>query len=172
MTKTPILDAAGIEAKLKRMAYEVYEQNFESEEIILLGISERGGYIATRLAAILEVISPLATHLANAEPDLEVRQGKGGLMKMAFSHKASFFAGAVVVVVDDVLYSGNTLLNVISPLLQFNPKKIQTAVLIDRGHRSMPVFSNIVGMELATTLQQHVFVEIDKDSKEAIAFLQ
>lgn len=171
MTKTPILDGKMIQACLKRMAYEVYEQNFEEKELIILGISERGGYIARSLAKLLEIISPLSVAVANVELDQELRQGRGGLMEASFSEKASFFENKNVLVADDVLYSGNTLLNVIAPLLSFNPKKIQTAILIDRGHRTMPVFSNIVGMELATTLQQHVFVTFDEKEEEAEAYL-
>ena len=127
--------------------------------------------LAKRLAGFLKEISPITIHAATAELDREVRQGRAGLMRATFSHDADFFEGKIVVVVDDVLYSGNTLLNVIAPLLNANPRKIQTAILIDRGHRTMPVFSNIVGLELATTLQQHVFVEIDEVNDTAEAFL-
>ena len=171
MSKTQILDAGMVEARLRRMAYEIYEQNFEETELVLLGISVRGGYMAKRLGDLLSDISPLKVTAASAELDREVRQGRAGLMTASFSHDAAFFEGKIVVVVDDVLYSGNTLLNVIAPLLNYNPRKIQTAVLIDRGHRTMPVFSNIVGLELATTLQQHVFVEIDEAANKAEAFL-
>lgn len=165
--KTPILDADMVEARLRRMAYEVYEQNFEEEGIVVLGISERGGFIAKRIVEILGEISPLEIQFATVELDQEVRQGQGGLMEASFSETADFFTGKVVLAVDDVLYSGNTLLNVIAPLLSFNPKKIQTAVLIDRGHRSMPVFSNIVGTQLATTLQDHVVFEVDAEGSAA-----
>jgi pyrimidine operon attenuation protein/uracil phosphoribosyltransferase len=143
------------------MAYEVYEQNFEEQHIVVLGISERGGYLAERIVALLNEISPLEIQLAGVELDQEVRQGQGGLMEASFSENSTFFEGKAVLVVDDVLYSGNTLLNVIAPLLSFNPQKIQTAVLIDRGHRSMPIFSNIVGIQLATTLHDHVLFEVD-----------
>ena len=93
-------------------------------------------------------------------------------MEVDFSESPAFFAGKSVVVVDDVLYSGNTLLNVIAPLLNFQPSKIQTAILIDRGHRTMPVFSNIVGIELATSIQQHVFVEVNEQEGSAVAWLE
>jgi pyrimidine operon attenuation protein/uracil phosphoribosyltransferase len=165
--KTPILDAEMVEARLRRMAFEVYEQNFEETEIVVLGISERGGFIAKRIVDTLGEISSLEILYAQAELDKEVRQGRAGLMQASFSEEPSFFEGKVVLVVDDVLYSGNTLLNVIAPLLSFDPKKIQTAVLIDRGHRSMPIFSNIVGTQLATTLQDHVMFEVDEEGKAA-----
>ncbi|MEZ4684590.1 MAG: phosphoribosyltransferase family protein [Bacteroidia bacterium] len=153
-----------------RMAFEIYEQNFEEETIIVLGISERGGFIAERLVKLLAEISPLQIRYASVEMDQEVRQGRGGLMKASFSETPDFFEGRPVVVVDDVLYSGNTLPNVIAPLLSFNPQKIQTAILIDRGHRSMPIFSNIVGIQLATTLQDHD-AEADAEKGKAEAWL-
>ena len=172
MSKTEILDAAGVSARLQRMAFEVYEQNFAEKEVILLGIAHRGGFLATQLAKRLKNISPLSVSLAGANLDREERQGKGGLMEVDFSESPAFFAGKSVVVVDDVLYSGNTLLNVIAPLLNFQPSKIQTAILIDRGHRTMPVFSNIVGIELATSIQQHVFVEVNEQEGSAVAWLE
>ncbi|MEZ4688581.1 MAG: phosphoribosyltransferase family protein [Bacteroidia bacterium] len=102
--KTRILDAQMVEARLRRMAFEIYEQNFEEETIIVLGISERGGFIAERLVKLLAEISPLQIRYASVEMDQEVRQGRGGLMKASFSETPDFFEGRPVVVVDDVLF--------------------------------------------------------------------
>ena len=119
------------------------------------------------LTLLLEEISPLNVTLVDAHLDRQHSESMGieiGLEVHELSNKP-------VVVVDDVLYSGSTLLNVVAILLQAGPKTLRTAVLIDRGHRTMPVSADFVGMELATTIQQHVSFEISSDQTNAQAFL-
>ena len=165
--KIRILDPSAIEARLKRMAYEIYEANYGESELIIIGIDERGGYLAGSLTQILEEISPLNLTLVDAHLDREHPESMG----IEISIDIEELTHKPVVVVDDVLYSGNTLLNVVSILLQAGPKTLRTAVLIDRGHRTMPVSADFVGMELATTIQQHVSFEISLDQTNAQAFL-
>lgn len=171
MSRTLIMDANAVDAKLRRMAFEIYEQHHQDTDIILLGVAKRGGFLAKKLHALLKDISDLEVELAFASLDVEVRQGRGGLMQTTFSLPEASLQGKTVLVVDDVLYSGNTLLNVISTLHACQPTIIKTVVLIDRGHRSMPIFSHIVGLELATSLQQHVEVDVNEKTMLVEAFL-
>jgi len=166
--KIKILDQTSIRARLKRMAYEIYERNFHSPDLIVIGIDERGGFLGGEIVAYLHEISPLSVEYVVANIDKESDPVSYGV---DLSIDIETLKGKRVVVVDDVLYTGRTLLNVVAILLQAAPETIQTAILIDRGHRSLPVSSDIVGFELATTIQQHVSVEIDQDLNRVNAFL-
>lgn len=165
--RTIILSQSEIMAKLKRIAFQIYEQNFGEEEIILLGIDERGGYLAAKTQALLADISPFKIKIYQT---LVEREKVVGMMPMISVGGFPDVKGKPVIVIDDVLYSGRTLLSVVAQILTQSPKRIQTMVLIDRGHRQMPISPDYVGMELATSLQQHVYFEVQPD-KEALAYL-
>lgn len=162
--KVNILDSESISRRIKRMAFEVYESNFDVKELVMIGIDERGGFICEKLCSYLEHVSELSLVSVSAKVD---RNQAPGEMGIEIDIDLNSLLGKHLIVVDDVLYTGNTMLNVVAILLQAGPQKIQTAVLIDRGHRSMPVSPDFVGVELATTIQQHVSVEISGDSAEA-----
>jgi pyrimidine operon attenuation protein/uracil phosphoribosyltransferase len=166
-----ILEKQDVQARIKRIAFEIYENNFQEESLILIGADERGDFIAELLQAHLLEISPLKIELWHASFDKKDRQGRGGRMQVNFSHELNVLAGKNVVIVDDVLYSGNTMLHLVAPLLEVMPNKIEVAVLIDRGHRNMPISPNYVGLELATTIHQVVAVEVDFEERFIEAYL-
>ncbi|SKA34366.1 pyrimidine operon attenuation protein / uracil phosphoribosyltransferase [Chitinophaga eiseniae] len=152
-----------IQKKIERIAYEIYELNSDGTDIILAGIWDRGMVVARKIAAVLEQISPLKTsiislHLDKQHPD-EVKVSED----IDFNDK-------VVVVVDDVANSGRTMLYALKPLLAYLPKKIQTAVLVDRRHKSFPLSVDFVGYSLATTLQDMVLVEMQGEDIIAAYF--
>lgn len=164
-----LLDHHQVAARLRRMAFEVYEANYQEQSLIIIGIDERGGHLADLLAKHLKEISPLSISLYHAHLDRQSDPHAIGIDLSIESIEA--LKDQPILVVDDVLYSGYTLLNVVAILLQAAPSSIQTAVLIDRGHRRMPVSSDFVGMILSTTIHQHVKVEIKPESNSAEAFL-
>lgn len=164
-----ILDQETVEAKLLRMAYEIYEAHYGEDHIILIGIDQRGGFLGERLLSHLKNISTLTITYLQASLDRQENDSLIGI-DLGIENLESLRNGHILVV-DDVLYSGTTLLNVISILLQARPASIQTAVLIDRGHRTVPVAADFTGMQLATTIQQHVQVNVDTSSQRAEAFL-
>ena len=145
-------------------------KNYLEKRLIILGIDERGRYLAEEISQYLSEISPLEVQLADANVDRSESEGS-----LAFGIDLSIgieeLKDQVVIVVNDVLHTGITLLNVVAILLHAGPKMIQTAVLINRGHRVMPVSSDYVGMELATTIHQHIQVLIDVEKEEVEAFL-
>jgi pyrimidine operon attenuation protein/uracil phosphoribosyltransferase len=143
-----------IQKKLERIAYEIYELNSDGTEIILAGIWDRGVIIAHKIAAILAQISPLKTRI------IELRLDKQHPKEVVVSENIDF-NGKVIVVVDDVANSGRTMLYALKPFLDYLPKKIQTAVLVDRKHKSFPLSVDFVGYSLATTLQDMVLVEMN-----------
>jgi pyrimidine operon attenuation protein/uracil phosphoribosyltransferase len=155
-TKNVILTQDVIEKKIKRIAYEIYEHNSDEQEIIIAGIWDRGMVLAEKIAGILQDISPLRIKL------LQLNLDKQRPEEVKLSEEMDF-SGRVIVLIDDVANSGRTMLYALKPFLQFLPKKIQTAVLVDRKHKFFPLSVDFVGYSLATTLQDMVMVEMGEN---------
>lgn len=152
--KKYILDATTAALKLERMAYEIVEENIDETELILAGIRDNGSVIARSIQQELAKISSLKTKLISLQLD------KKHPTTVELSENLDF-NGKVVVVIDDVSNSGKTMLYALKPLLEFRPKKIETLVLVERSHKIFPVNSDFVGLSVATTLQEHIFVEVE-----------
>jgi pyrimidine operon attenuation protein/uracil phosphoribosyltransferase len=152
--KNYILSRQVVEKKLRRMALEIIEKNPDEKELILAGIRESGIVVAKNILQHLAEISSTRTELITITLDKhqpkEVKLSK----KIDFNDK-------VIIVIDDVANSGRTLLYALKPFLEFHPKKIQTLVLVERSHNSFPVHPDYIGLSIATTLQEHIFVEVD-----------
>ncbi len=151
-----ILDKEVAAKKMRRMAYEILENNIDENKIILAGIRENGSVVAKSIQKMLSEISSLKTELISIS--LDKRQPK----KISLSKNLDF-NDQVVIIIDDVANSGKTLLYAVKPFLEFQPKKIQTLVLVERRHNNFPVRPDYVGLSVSTTLQEHIFVEVDKD---------
>jgi pyrimidine operon attenuation protein / uracil phosphoribosyltransferase len=149
-----ILTATSIQKKIERIAYEIYEQNSDEKEIILAGIIDRGNIVAKKIREILEKIAPFTIIT------FDIMLDKTRPLEVEFSKRIDF-TNKVIILVDDVANSGRTLLYAIKPLLEYLPKKIQTAVLIDRQHKSFPLQVDYRGYSLATTLQDIIMVEVE-----------
>ena len=149
-----ILDKERIARKLRRMAYEIWERNSEEKEITLVGIEGGGKCVADNLGALLREISPLTVTV------LGVTINK----KKPLNHALDFetnLTGRSIILVDDVANSGKTITYSLHALLSYDLKKVMVAVLVDRKHKSFPIASDIIGQSLATTLQEHIEVEIE-----------
>ena len=140
--------------KLQRMAYEILENNIDEKKIILAGIPENGSVIAKTIQKILADISSLQTELISIS--LDKRQPKEIVLS-----KQMDFNNEVIIVIDDVVSSGKTLLYSLKSFLDYQPKKIQTLVLVERSYKNFPVRPDYVGLSISTTLQEHIFVEVD-----------
>lgn len=151
--KNYILSKEVAEKKLRRMAYEILEDNFEEKEITLAGIREHGSVVARHIQKLLSEISSFKTELITIS--LDKKEPKEVTLSKSFN-----FNGKVIVVIDDVANSGKTLLYALKPFLGFHPKKIQFLVLVERSHTSFPVRPDYVGLSVATTLQEHIYVEV------------
>jgi pyrimidine operon attenuation protein / uracil phosphoribosyltransferase len=163
-SKKYILDSTVADKKLRRMALEILENNAEEKEIILAGIRESGSVVATCIQKMIAEFSPVKTELINITLD------KSNPKEISLSHSMDF-TGKVVIIIDDVANSGRTVLYALKPFLDFYPKKIQTLVLVERRHNSFPVRPDYIGLSVATTLQEHIFVEVDSE-KVVGAYLQ
>ncbi|TCJ19263.1 phosphoribosyltransferase [Flaviaesturariibacter flavus] len=154
VAKNSILDADAARRRIRRMAYEVAEQNTGETGIVILGIEGNGEVVAGQLRQELSSIFtvPVSTGIVriNKKAPLDARiDGATGI------------DGKVILVVDDVSNTGKTLLYALKPLLSFQPKKIQTLVLVERSHKLFAVQPDFVGLSVSTTLQEHITVETD-----------
>ncbi|MDP4131383.1 MAG: phosphoribosyltransferase family protein [Bacteroidota bacterium] len=156
MDKNYILSPETAARKLKRMAYEILENNFAEKEIILAGIRVNGTVIARNIQSILKEISTLSTELLTVSLD-KIKP------ETVILDKQIPLGNKVVVLIDDVSNSGKTLLYALKPFLDEHPKKIQTLVLVERSHNTFPVKPDYVGLSVATTLQEHIFVDVEGD---------
>jgi pyrimidine operon attenuation protein/uracil phosphoribosyltransferase len=155
MEKNYILNREVAANKLKRMAFEILENNFDETGFILAGIRESGTVIARTIKLLLEEIAPgMAIELITVSLD------KKNPKEVILAPKTDF-QNKVVILIDDVSNSGKTLLYAIKPFLDSNPKKIQTLVLVERSYTTFPVKPDYVGLSVATTLQEHIYVEVE-----------
>lgn len=164
MSQTLILNSKQIQQKINRIAYEIYENNYDEKEIIVAGIANNGFLLAKRIVAVLETISPIKTKLI--EIVLNKKNPLSAEIKIALSEKEMH--NKVIILVDDVLDSGRTLIFGAKPFLSSPVKRLTTAVLVDRGHNRYPIKADFVGLSLSTTLQEHITVEINKKGKEVV----
>ncbi len=162
--KKYILNQKAAEQKMRRMALEIIEKNHDEPELILAGIHENGSVVARTVQRMIAEISPVKTKLITIT--LDKRQPKEIIIS-----ETPDFNNKVIIVIDDVANSGKTLLYALKPFLEYHPKKIQSLVLVERSHNSFPVHSDYVGLSIATTLQEHIFVEVDAE-KIVGAYLQ
>ena len=161
--KNYILSKEVAEKKLRRMAYEILENNIDEKELILAGIRESGSVVAKTIQKMLGEISSINTELITIT--LDKKQPTDVSLSKSFD-----FDNKVIILIDDVSNSGKTLLYALKPFIDAHPKKIQTLVLVERTHTSFPVRPDYVGLSIATTIQEHIFVEV-KDETVTGAYL-
>lgn len=157
MTRNYILNKETVARKLQRMAYEIIENNIDEKQIILAGIRENGSVIARNIEKLLlSIKSDLDIW------NIDIALDKKSPHDIKLSGETDF-TDKVIIVIDDVANSGRTMLYAIKPFLAYLPKKIQTLALVERTHKAYPVNTDYVGLSVATTLQEHIFVEVEGD---------
>ena len=165
--KLLILNQQQIQQKLDRIAYQILEDNFDEEEILIAGILPRGDNIANRLKTILDGIAPFSTKLLTIELD---KQSSSLQAKINFN--VADCSGKVVILVDDVLNSGKTLAYGFGVFIDVPLKKLRTAVLIDRNPKSFPITTDFAGVALSTVIKEHVDVVLDEEGEEDAVYLR
>ncbi len=153
--RTLLLSGKQVEQCITRLAYQIYEDNSMEKEIILAGIKTNGYLLCEKIASAIRSISPLIIVLAEVQIDKHSEVHKD----IVISLSKDKLIGKVVILVDDVLNSGKTMMFALKPFLDADIKKIRTVVLIDRNHKRFPVAADFTGLSLSTTLQEHVTVE-------------
>jgi len=160
-TKTKILDSTGINKKINRLAWEVYENNLQEKEIIIVGILGRGETLAKQLSDVIIDISSIRTKLGTISLDKDNPYKK----EISTTLTEADYTNKVVVLVDDVLNSGKTLMYAAKHFLTTPILKLSTVVLVDRTHNRFPVKADYVGLSLATTLKEYVNVKLDGEEQ-------
>ncbi len=172
---TEVLGSADISRALTRIAHEIIERNKGGQDVVVLGIPTRGVPLAGRIAQ----------RLADIEPEIEAHAILGTLDVTMYRddlHKqppraigqtdlpAQGIDNKVVVLVDDVLFSGRTIRAALDALKDLGrPRSVQLATLIDRGHRELPIRSDFVGKNLPTSLSERVFVRLEEiDGRDGV----
>jgi pyrimidine operon attenuation protein/uracil phosphoribosyltransferase len=172
-TSRVVLDAADITRALTRISHEILERNKGSADVILLGIPRRGVPLAQRIAATISRVEGSDVPTGALDVTMyrdDLRRGPARAL-----HRTEVSArgvdDAVVVLVDDVLFSGRTVRAALDALNEIGrPRAVQLAVLVDRGHRELPIRADFVGKNLPTSLAERVMVTLEEtDDQDAVA---
>lgn len=160
---TLILDQRQIAHKIKRIAYQIYESNIGEEQIVLAGIAKSGYILAQKIKASLEEISEINCVLCEVKIDK-----KNPLLGAKTSLDQEEYKNKSIVLIDDVLNSGTTLIYGVKHFLDTPLKQFKTAVLVDRNHKKYPVKADFKGISLSTSLSETVKVSFGKKDKVAL----
>lgn len=161
--QTVILDQKAISHKIKRIAYQIYESNVREEEVIIAGIKQNGYLLAQQLKKAVEEISPLKVVLCEVIIDK-----RAPIDSVTTSMELDQFKDRSLVLVDDVLHSGTTLIYGVRHFLAVPLKRFKTAVLVDRNHKKYPVKADFKGISLSTSINENVDVQFSKGAWSAV----
>jgi pyrimidine operon attenuation protein/uracil phosphoribosyltransferase len=160
---TVILDEKQIAHKLIRIAYQIYESNVNEETIIIAGIKENGVLLAKKLKSIVERISPIKVQLCEVYIDK-----KEPTNPIQTSLSPDDYKNKSLLLVDDVLHSGTTLIYGVKHFLDVPLRQFKTAVLVDRNHKKYPIKADFKGISLSTSLNENVAVIFEKNNNRVI----
>jgi pyrimidine operon attenuation protein/uracil phosphoribosyltransferase len=165
--KLLILNSHQIQQKIDRIAYQILEDNFDEQEILIAGILPRGNHVAKRLKAVLDKIAPFESRLITIELEKQSSQ-----LHAKTNFDVQECSNKVIVLVDDVLNSGKTLAYGFGVFLDVPLKKLRTVVLVDRNHKNFPVTTDYSGIALSTVIKAHVDVVLDEVGQEDAVYLR
>ena len=148
-----ILNKESADKKLRRIALEVAERNYENDSLILIGIKENGIYIAYKIAAYLKEVFKGNIQVI----DLWLDKKDPGEIKLSENID---FNNKTIILIDDVANSGRTMLYALKPLLLQKPRQVETLALVERTHKKFPIAVDYVGLSISTTLQENIVVEV------------
>ncbi len=160
---TVILDKKQIAHKIKRIAYQIYETNVDETEVVIAGIQANGFLLAKKLKIEVEKISPIKVMLCEVIIDK-----KNPTRPIETSLKQEEYKNKSLLLVDDVLHSGTTLIYGVKHFLEVPLKQFKTAVLVDRNHKKYPVKADFKGISLSTSLNENVSVIFEKNNDRAV----
>lgn len=157
--KDLILNKKQILQKIKRIAFEILENNLEEKDLIIAGIEEGGYALAKMLIEELKKISTFKLHL------VKITLNKKTPLQddVKLDCDISKLRGKSILLVDDVLHTGKTFIQSMKPFLEIDVKQIQTVVLVNRDYTRFPIAANYTGIELSTTLNDHIKVDLSSD---------
>ncbi|MDG1397501.1 MAG: phosphoribosyltransferase family protein [Polaribacter sp.] len=159
-----ILNTIQINQKIKRIAFQIYESNCNEDEVIIAGIIGNGYIFSQKLVAILKEISDLKITICKVNIDK-----KNPLNKITTSLEINGYRNKSLVLVDDVLNSGTTLIYGVKHFLDAPLNQFKTAVLVNRNHKKYPVKADFKGVSLSTSIKEHI--QVDFKEEESVAYL-
>ena len=173
-----LLEADGLARTLSRIAHEIIEGNPELDDVALVGIQTRGVPLARRLARLIEERAGVALEVGTVDitfhrDDVSVRHGEAPLAAQPVVRATQLdfpLDGRTIVLVDDVLYTGRTIRAAIETLFDYGrPARVQLAVVVDRGHRELPIRPDYVGKNLPTARDERIQVQlVEVDEVDAV----
>lgn len=159
-----ILNNTQVEQKIRRIAFQIYESNSNETEIIIAGIADNGYFLAEKISTVLSEVSPIKITLCKVSIDK-----RNPITPITTSINSKEYQNKALVLVDDVLNSGTTLIYGVKHFLEVPLKRFKTAVLVNRNHKKYPVKADFKGISLSTSIKEHVVVEFK--TNETIAYL-
>ena len=157
-SKNIILDYQDVENKIKRISLEILEDNIDQKNLILIGVSKNGKIIAKKIIALIKKYSKIDLELIGVEIVLNSKN----VLKFDKDFKVN---NRSVIIVSDVSQSAKTLQLIISSLMSQDPFKIKTAVMVNRDHSLFPVKINFSGLNLSSSVNEHVDVSVNEDEE-------
>ncbi len=178
MTTRTVLSSGDIDRAITRIAHEIVESNHGTKQLILLGIPTRGTLLAERIASVIQRHYP-EFDAASSTGKLDITMYRDDLAKnptrsvSPTSIPAGGIDDAVVVLVDDVLYSGRTIRAALDALNDLGrPSVVRLAVLVDRGHRELPIRADFVGKNLPTSRDERINVQLTENDGETCVVIE
>lgn len=173
--KAQIIDEDGMDRTLTRLAHEILERNKGAANIVIVGIKTRGEYVARRIAKKIEEVEHLTLGIGSLDITLYRDDLLGKLEQPQMKGTDIIFdiSGKDVVLIDDVLYTGRTIRAALDELIDLGrPRSIQLAVLVDRGHRQLPIRADFVGKNVPTSSQESIRVHVREiDGEDAVLLM-
>lgn len=146
---------------IKRISYEIYENNFQEKELVIAGITGTGYTLAEMIFKEMEKITPFHLQLLKITLNKETPLDSD----ISLDINIADLEHKTIIIVDDVLNTGRTFLLSMKPFLSIEVNKIQTAVLVNRSHKNFPIAADYTGYELSTTINEHIKVILEPDHK-------
>jgi pyrimidine operon attenuation protein/uracil phosphoribosyltransferase len=151
-----IKTAAQIQSSIRRIAYQIYENNIEENQLVIIGIAPRGSELARSIIEALDNFSDLDITFGELKMDKENPRDT-----MECDLPLSQLENQSIVIVDDVLNTGSTLIYTVQHFLNISVKQIKTTVMVNRNHKKFPIKADFKGISLSTSLNEHVTVVLD-----------
>ena len=176
MQAKEVVDQVTMKRALTRITYEIIERNQTIQDVVLIGIKTRGIYIASRVADRLKQLEGIEVPVGELDITL-YRDDKKEIPAEAELHSSDIpvsLEGKEVILIDDVLYTGRTIRAAMDAVMDYGrPRKISLAVLVDRGHRELPIRADYVGKNIPTAKTEEILVEMQElDGKDRIMILK
>ncbi len=161
--KNKILNTDQIKKIVKRIAYQIQENNLEYSEIILVGVYNNGYMLAKIIGKELKQISKSSIELISIKINKE-----NPLNKIDLDCKKEYLKNKSIILIDDVLHTGRTLIYCVKHLLDMSPRNFNTVVLVDRNHKKFPIKVDFKGISLSTSMSEHVEVVFEKNESYVV----